>query len=424
MKIVIASDLYWPMVNGVSTFCRSLAQNLVKNGHEVMILASSQTGDFSIGEEDGCTVVRFDSVKFPFHPNQVDPLPDQVKVFNQIPVPRVFYANGLRVCLSPYRKIKKVLDDFQPDVIHGHTPLMIGLAVGRYAKLRNVPLVCTTHTFPDNTTGNLWFIYPIKKPVDYLVKSHCAKVLVNSNYATMPTKMVMDALLPAHIKKNLKIPVEALQNGVDLSRFSPGPVPKDTYKKFNLPEDKPIISYIGRLDKEKSIGVVVRAFQQVLKSKPAHLLLVGDGADKDDLKSLVKKLGLTDHVTFTGKVVGDDLVNLHRIGTVFCTASVTEVQSIALLESMACGQPVVVIDVDSMKELCKDGINGYMCEEKNVDQIAGRLLKVISDKKLRDKMGKESIKIASTFDIKYSVQKFEQIYKKAIRSCQEKTKAN
>jgi len=419
MKIAIASDLYWPAVNGVSTFCRSLAEGFIKEGHEVLVLAPSQTGSFSVDKEDGCTVVRLDSIRFPFHPNQVDPIPDSRRLF-RIPVPRFIYRNGLRVCVSPYRKVKDALDGFCPDVIHSHTPLKVGASAYRYSKLHPVPLVYTTHTFPDNTTGNLWFIRPIKKPTDFLVKSYCTRALLRSDYATLPTTAVMDALIPAYMRKNIRIPIEALANGINLSRFSARSADPAIFGKYGIPADVAIVSYIGRLDKEKSLDILVESFAKVLKTAPAHLLLVGDGADKADLKGQVGKLGISGSVTFTGKVVGDDLQELFRAGTVFCTASVTEVQSIAMLEAMASGQPTVVVDVPSMRALCENDVNGYLCEVANTGQIAEKLVKVISDPMLRARLSEGSVRKASEFDIKYSVARFVRIYEKAITVSRER----
>ena len=74
MKIALASDLFWPMINGISVFTKNLAEQMAKRGHEVVVFAPSQNGDYYVEEVDGYKVVRLSSVNFPFYPNQTEPL--------------------------------------------------------------------------------------------------------------------------------------------------------------------------------------------------------------------------------------------------------------------------------------------------------------------------------------------------------------
>src|SRR4051812_31894184 len=102
MKILMASDLHWPTINGIATAGRTLAQGLAENGHEVLVVAPSQTGK-KYHETDGLyKVTRTSSLVFPFYQN-------------------------LRISLSPNREINKIVKEFAPDVIHVQTPLGVGL---------------------------------------------------------------------------------------------------------------------------------------------------------------------------------------------------------------------------------------------------------------------------------------------------------
>ena len=121
MKIVISTDIYYPMINGVAVFSRNLATGLKKRGHQVMVLAPSITGKFGVekDEEGGFTVVRQKSRRMYLYPDQIEKVPDGKKVLG-VKVPQLVYKNGLHVSYNPYSDIKRVLDEFKPDIIDGH----------------------------------------------------------------------------------------------------------------------------------------------------------------------------------------------------------------------------------------------------------------------------------------------------------------
>ena len=90
--------------------------------------------------------------------------------------------------------------------------------------------------------------------------------------------------------------------------------------------------------------------------------------------------------------------------------SPAELQSIATLEAMASGQPVVAVDAGALRELCQDGVNGVLCEQDDVDQIADGIMKIVSDKALRQQYSEASIRIAKTHDINHTLDEFLAIY--------------
>lgn len=389
MKILIASDLYWPTINGVATFSRNLAKGLVAHGHEVLVIAPSQTGKKGRETDDGYEIVRTASVPFYFYQN-------------------------FKISLYPAIEVKKAIDEFKPDIIHIQMLLSIGQAVMKYGNKLGIPIVSTNHAMPENLMDNLKLLAPIARPINYMLKAYGLRFYSKADYVTLPTQAAID-MFGVDTEKST-VPIEPVSNGIDLSRFKPTAAPKEIYEKFKLPTDLPIITYVGRLDAEKHISVLIKAFVRILAVKDAHLLIVGSGTDVDNLKNLVRQLGLVHHVTFTGRVSDEDIVNLHKVGTVFCMPSPAELQSIALLESMASGKPAVAVDAGALKELCQDGRNGYLCEQDNDEQIAKGLLNIISNSKLREKMGKESLAIAHTHDLERTIERFEEIYTSLINT--------
>ena len=392
MKILIASDLHYPTINGVATFSRNLARGLAERGHEVLVIAPSQTGKPSKEVDGNYVIVRTASVAFPFYQN-------------------------FRISLNPLREVKKIIDEFDPDVIHIQMIVMwIGTAAMKYGNKTGIPIVSTNHAMPENLMDNLKLLAPVSKPINYTLKAYGARFHAKADFLTLPTQAAID-MFSIGDKVKMNVPMAAVSNGIDLQRFTRGTAPAEIYEKFGLPTDKPIISYIGRLDAEKHLPVLVRAFQQIHEKSPdTHLLVVGDGTDASNLRDIVASYGLQDSVTFTGRVSDQEIVDLHKVGTVYCMPSPAELQSIATLEAMASGQPIVAIDAGALKELCQNERNGYLCEKDNVDEIAAALLKIVQNPQLREQFAKESLAIANTHDLQTTLARFEEIYSDLINA--------
>ena len=411
MKIVISTDVYYPMINGVAVFSRNLAGGLKKRGHKVMVIAPSIDGKFKVekDEEYGFTVVRLKSTKIHLYPDQINKVPE-AKALLGLKLPKVYYKNGLNVSLNGYRTIKKVIDDSQPDIIHDQTPGPVALAVFKYAKKNDIPLVSTDHAYPDNLTQQLKLPRAAKKPINSMMNKYFISFLKRSEYATMPTEQAVADLIPQK-RKPFKVPVEALSNGIDLSRFAKGKANEEIYEQYGIPKTKPIVLYVGRVDPEKSLDILMDAFIKAHKKVPdAHLVVVGDGTARPKLEAQIRKAGLEKQAHFLGRVIGDNLPQLYRTGTVFAITSKTETQSIVLMEAMASGLPCVAVDAGAIHELVKTNKNGYLCEADDVDAVAKSLVKILEDSDRRKKMSDESVKRAAKHDISHTLTRMEEIY--------------
>lgn len=387
MRILISSDLYWPTVNGVSTAARTLAKGLAGRGHEVLVIAPSQIGKKYKEVDGNYTIARTASTIFPFYQN-------------------------FRICIYPYREVKKIIKDFNPDVVHMMGFLMISQAVMKYSQKYDIPTVSTNHAMPENLMDNLKRLAPLSRPINYVMKEYIVRFHKKTDYFTMPTQSALDIFKLS--TRKLKIPVEAVSNGINLSMFNPTKPPIKIINKFKIPTDKPIVSYIGRVDAEKHISVLINAFARILKKRDAHMIIVGKGTETANLQQQARDLGIYDKITFTGCVTDQEIVDLHKVGTVFCMASPVELQSLVMLEAMASGKPIVSVDAGPLKELCQDGRNGILCETDNDKEIADAVLRILSDPALAETMGKESVKIAATHDLQKTLDRYEQIYRKVI----------
>lgn len=388
MKILIASDLHYPTINGVATFSRNLARGLAARGHEVIVIAPSQTSKKFKEIDDNHVVVRTASV--PFLPYQ-----------------------NFRISPTPGREVKKIIQEFQPDVIHIQMLMWIGQAAMKYGNKFDIPIVTTNHAMPENLLDNIMILAPIARPINYMLTQYGARFHSKADYVTLPTQSAIDMFKATD---KVKIPIEAVSNGIDLTRFNPGKPTAAIYEKWSLPTDRPIITYVGRLDAEKHVYVLVNVFERLLETQDAHLLIIGDGQEAINLKEQAHELGIFDKITFTGRVSEEDKELLHQVGTVFAMPSPMELQSIATLEAMASGQPIVAVDAGALSELCQEGRNGYLYPLDNDEKMAEALVRVLSNPSLREKMSKESLAIARTHDLNTTLARFEAIYGSLIKS--------
>lgn len=387
MKILIAADLNYPVINGVSTFTRNLAHGLADRGHEVLVIAPSQTGKRYKEVDGNYVVTRTTAIPLPLYQN-------------------------IRASLTPMREVKKIINEFDPDIIHIQMLMWIGQATMKYGNKVGIPIVSTNHAMPENLMDNLKLLAPLARPINYMLRDYGRRFHSKADFVTMPTQSAIDMF---RIAEKMTVPMRPVSNGIDLSRFTTDKAPAEIYKKYHLPTDTPIVTYVGRTDAEKHIWALVKAFDRALKHVKAHLLIVGDGSDADNLKNLVKDLGIGKSVTFAGRVPEEDLAPLHRVGTIFAMPSPMELQSIATLEAMASGKPVVAIDAGALGELCHNDINGFLCEQDNDEEIGDALVKIIKDPALQKRFSEASLKIARENDLDYTLDQFIAIYEDLIK---------
>lgn len=408
MKIVIATAVYSPMINGVAVFSHNLACGLAARGNEVLVICPSQTGKNEVRTEDGVKVCYLKSVQAKVYPDQIHEVPKKRQLF---------YKYGFRVSVFPQKEVAHILGEFAPDVVHVQVSDPIGLSVVSYARKHDIPVVTTEHNQPEVLTEPLHLPWLIRWPVNALLNSYFRNRQSKSDFVTMPTEQAISNLILKN-GKNFPVPVAAVSNGVDLSHFKPGRASAEIYDKYGIPQDKKIVLYVGRVDPEKKVGLVIDALAEMLdggkiRADDVLMLVVGDGVDKNRLEKKVNQNGLP--VKFLGKVLPPDLFEVYKVGDVFATASEIETQGIVLIEAAASGLPLVAVDKGAVAEVCVDSENGYLCEAGNVSEISAAIMKILLDDGLRKGFAKKSIEIASEHDFERTLDKFENIYRRVVQ---------
>ena len=416
MKIAIASAVYYPMINGVAVFSHNLATGLAGRGNEVLVICPSQTGKNHVEMQDGVKVCYLKSVQAKVYPDQIHEIPKKR---------RLFYKHGFRVSVFPQKEVADILSEFCPDVVHVQVSDPIGLSVVGYARRHGIPVVTTEHNQPEVLTEPLHMPRLVRKPVNALLSAYFRNRQSKSDFVTMPTKQAIENLIYAK-KEEFKVPVAAVSNGVDLSHFKPGKANKTIYKKYNVPEGRPIVLYVGRVDPEKNVGTVLSAFQSVLEKVPdALLVIVGDGVDLTRLRKEASKLGISKSVKFLGKVLAPDLYEIYKMGDVFVTASEIETQGIVLIEAAASGLPLVAVNAGAVREICVNNENGFLIEINKKSKsmisdvksmISDAVSMILKDEKMRERFSVNSVKFAGEHDFEKTLDKFMNIYQRVLNN--------
>jgi glycosyltransferase involved in cell wall biosynthesis len=167
--------------------------------------------------------------------------------------------------------------------------------------------------------------------------------------------------------------------------------------------------FVGRLTTEKRVDDLLRAAARI---PDATLELVGDGDQRDALAKLAEELGIRDRVVFHGRVTDEQLRAALTRASVFAIASIAELQSIATMEAMASGLPIVAANAVALPHLVEEGRNGYLFEPENIDELTEKLNRVLdSADEEYETMQRASLEMVSAHDITRTLDTFEALYR-------------
>jgi 1,2-diacylglycerol 3-alpha-glucosyltransferase len=380
MRILFVSDTYYPHINGVYYFVCRIGPMLQEKGHEVAVIAPSESMDSSLKKIDGLDVYGLPSVPVLYYPAVRFPIPALLK-----------------------SRVKRIIKDFKPDIIHIQDHFLISKTVVQLNKELKIPIIGTNHFMPENITVLLRGP-KLKKHVENFLWKGFSSVLNQVNLVTTPTETGARLIRP-----KLKVDVIAISSGISLETFNPSGDATEVKKKYNIP-DKPVLLYVGRLDPEKHIEEILEAVAVAVKQIDFCFIVVGKGIRKTALEQLANQLGITNNVIFTGFVPDEDLPYFYKLSRCFIIASIAELLSLSTLQAMASGAPVIAVNAGALGELVKDKINGYLFNEGDIAAIAQYIENIITHDDLHKKMSEKSLEYAQQHDIYKTLESFEKLY--------------
>jgi glycosyltransferase involved in cell wall biosynthesis len=171
------------------------------------------------------------------------------------------------------------------------------------------------------------------------------------------------------------------------------------YRRTGVPRSPtPLIGYIGRLKKYKSIEQLLRALPAVLAQVPdLRLVVIGEGDDRGRLESISRALGLASTVEFTGYVTDEKKVELLQHIWFKVTTSSKEGWGLTVLEANACGTAVIASNVQGLRDAVKDGETGLLYTYGDVKELAQKIIQLVRDESLRDSLSANAVRWAQSF---------------------------
>ncbi|GMX60672.1 glycosyltransferase family 1 protein [Paenibacillus elgii] len=348
MRVALFTDTFVPDVNGVAKTLGRWVKFLEACGVACKVFAPHSQ---SAAESDQWMIERFGSIPFLLYPECRMAIPNPVN-------------------------LAKSLKAFAPDLIHVATPFNLGWIGLQYAKRHQVPVVASYHTHFDQYLAyyKLQWMEPLLWKYMLWFHQDCRKIYV-------PSRSTLRHLQEKGLKS-----LEIWSRGVEVNRFHPFVNREEVLRTCNLSPSTFVILYVGRLAPEKSVDVLLRAFDSLpgeVRSR-SHLIVTGDGPL---LRPMQELLAGREDVTFTGFRQGKELSDLYAAADAFVFPSATETFGNVVLEAMACGTPVVGADAGGVGESIVHEETGLLCRPGNVPDFAEAMLRLYEDRGLGARLG-------------------------------------
>jgi len=379
MKITLVTETYLPFIAGVSSSSDSIARFMAKKGHQVTIISPRPVLPTTKSEQDLNLIYTPSTPDFIFKgkPMSLWPLPLPVMI----------------------REITKE----KVNILHIQEAGALGIAALITAKIRKIKVVGALHLTPEQIVRFIK-INPFNLTVTGI--NFLLKVFYNSCDALMvPTQTFAQMLGKIGVRKKIVV----VSNGVDTGKFAPGEKDQEVIKKYQLPQDKILFFFLGRMDKDKNIDTIIKALS--LTSDKIHLIIAGQGAEENNLKQLAHEQKVYPKITWLGFIPDSDIVKLYNSMDGFILMSPFEVQSIVTLQAISCGLPVICSKEGALPELCHDNQNGFLIDTYNFQTLAQKMEILTDDENLRKKFGDQSREISLPHEKNRNLQKLEDLYK-------------
>jgi 1,2-diacylglycerol 3-alpha-glucosyltransferase len=385
LRIGLFSESFRPVQNGVTTSLLTLIEGLRTRRHRVWVFAPENVEQ----TEPEINVLRFPSFVTSLNPGYPLAYPF---------LPRLTLA-------SQFNRLRL-------DIVHTHTPFVLGLTGANLALSRGIPLVTTFHTFysqyshyvplfPDSMTQNLLEVY---LPWYY---NRCAAILC-------PSVVAAEALRQMGVES----PIEVVPTGIALPRaeYRTELARRQAREALGLAADTPLMLFAGRLAQEKNIAWLLANLSKVLHSVPcAKLVLAGDGPYREELEQEAMRLKLQDSVLFLGTLPRKQLDPLLAAADVFCFPSPSETQGLVIGEARASGTPTVAIDAGGAPETIREGEDGFRVPEGDADLFTQRIVQVLRDVSLRERMRANALRNAQDFVPERMIERVVDVYERVRR---------
>ncbi|MFQ6101752.1 MAG: glycosyltransferase [Anaerolineae bacterium] len=364
MRIGQLTEVYSPVINGVTNFISLHKHTLESWGHKVFV--------FTLGHED------YED--------------DELHVIRSsaIPLSNTGYYLSFRFSRRARKKIKTM------DVLHVHHPFISGRQAVSLGKRHNIPVVFTNHT-RYHLQARYYIPFIPEEFSRAFLEAYLPHFTDQCDLVVAPScgiKRVLQELgVTCHI--------EVIPNGVDVAQFQRPPAPLSK-RDLALPDHAVVAIIVGRLGPEKNLSFLLRAFTYIATEVPdLHLVVVGRGPEGEHLGEMVRLLGLAPRVHLIGEVPYEEVPNWLAMADFFAFSSVSESHPLAVLEALAANLPVLAIPSPGVEDTIEDGVNGLLSSE-DTHVFAAQMRRLATESDLRARLAAGARKTCGQYDIHHT----------------------
>lgn len=369
MRVGLVSPYDFASPGGVNDHVRNLARRLRQLGHEARIFAPSSRAD-----------IDFDSARF-------------YRIGSPIAIPVNDSVARITLSFHLANRVAAIMEEERFDVVHFHEPLMPALPISML-RMSTTANVGTFHAFARSNVG-YYYGRPLLQP--YLEHLHRGIAV------SEPARAFVNRYFPDY-------PLRVIPNGIDVEVYRPGLAPIRHLKDGNVN-----ILFVGRLEKRKGVGDLLRAFQFMQSRVPkSRLIIVGDGPLRGRVESYVSRHRLP-NVVLAGYVPESVKPRYYDSADIFCApATGAESFGIVLLEAMASGLPVVATEIPGYMSVLEPGRDSITVQPNNWRELGASLVILARDPELRGRMGEYAHERARRYSWDSVASEVVEVYQEAI----------
>jgi glycosyltransferase involved in cell wall biosynthesis len=388
VQVAFFTESYLPTRDGVAQVTSSLAKELARLGHGVRIYAPSpgRPPPGAIAEETvpGVSVIRVASFPSPLYPQY-------------------------RWAIFPFARLAREHLGREVDLVHLHTPGIMGSAGFLAARGLRKPVVGTFHT-------NVWAMRssfpstPVVRLFFRIAAWYTLGTYWRCDVTTAPTFEARDALVGAAAKP-FRRPVEVVPNGIEVGRFRPGVRSPDWRERCALP-DGPLVTYLGRLTEDKGVFRFLEAVRALPASASFSAVIGGSGPAEAELRRRIHAdPRLAERVRFVGSVAEEEKAGLLSQSDLFVLPSTSDTSSVVLLEAMASGAACLALDVGGPRDLVVDGANGRLVPLWPASSLSEAIGELLDDRALRRRLSSGGVEyVRRSASIETTARRFISLY--------------
>lgn len=383
-SVLILNYEFPPMGGGAGHASYELAKRLVNDGYQVDVLTSGMADSLLEENVDGINVSRVRSRRKGIQNSGL--------------------LGALSYVFAAIPRCKYLLQNRRYDVVHYYFGLPTGMIMLLMPEIRRLPSVVSLRgsDVPGYDQDNLILrcMHFTLSPATRYIWRRARKVIANSEGLRR---------LAQRVPTGRSIGV--IRNGVDLDIFKPCCKAESAQEAETAPLN---IATVARLIPRKGLEHLLNAMDK-LEDLCIQLSIYGAGSHAEQLQDLVVELGLQNKVTFAGFKNRGQLPDVYKSADIFVLPSVSESCSMALLEAMASGLPVIATSVGGNVEIVANGVNGFLVPPADPAALAGAIRHMASDPTLRSEMGRQSRRLASQYyNADVVAERYKNVYKEII----------